>query len=614
MSASPTGQPRWLNEMEEAFRGGAPGCVLTFNIYDYVVAPGTPPCRLRDFLGEYFRRRGSELVVYFSRAAGCELWTGDADDAAVREAAQRFERASGLRLEPQRAAGADAGARRHPLDELRESLAGLTRLLQQRGASVALIIDYAHFVVPATQGMAALASPDQLLAVETLHRWGIDQVIRAAGNRVVLLADEGHVNELLVGQGSGYRPITVDLPGCEERQAFIDQLAGLARHRRGEIAALAGELPLGEAAELTTGLGLGDIERLFRTAAARGATVGRDAIRAAKAEAIRALGRDLVEVFETSSGFQAVAGLPHVVEYLGGLTQLLRMGSRTVPRAVLLAGVPGVGKTFIVKAWAHELGWNCLALRAVRSKWVGESERNLERVLNIVRSLTPCILFTDEVDAVVGKREAGGDSGVSERIFARILEFTSMEEHRGRIVWVGATNRPDLLDPAVVDRFGVVIPFLTPSPADIGPLMTVLARQLDRSLASDVRFDQLAELEPLRCTSARALLEVISMAANWTDQDAGRPDNPIDHDHLHQAVLDHLRDFDPDEHEFIALTALRLTSFASLLPWRRRHERRPGYALPAYLAAFVDPESGALDQDAVATRLRQLGQRLGQRR
>lgn len=103
------------------------------------------------------------------------------------------------------------------------------------------------------------------------------------------------------------------------------------------------------------------------------------------------------------------------------------------------------------------------------------------------------------------------------------------------------------------------------------------------------------------------------MAANRTDQDAGSPGNPVDHQHLREAVCDHLRDFDPDEHEFIALTALRLTSFASLLPWRRRHAARPDYDLPTYLQEIVAAESGELKPQALAMRLRLLEQRLGRR-
>ncbi|MBM3676888.1 MAG: ATP-binding protein [Actinobacteria bacterium] len=600
--------PRWLREMDRAFRAGIPGCVLTFNIHDYVLAPGVPPSRLRPFLAQHFKRQDIELVVFFSRAGGCELWLADLDERGARQTVERFERHTGLRAHGDAAGGAEVGRESGATADLREALPALTRLLRQRNVRTAVIVDYAHFLAPATQGMSAIASPDHVLAVETLHRWSLDETIRMAGNRVVVLGDDGHLSELIVGQGSGFKVIAVDLPDLATRADFIALLERLTASGRREFGRLAEDLTRDESAALTAGLGLADIDGLVRTAAVEGTPVSREAIRYAKSGAIRALGRDLVEVFETTRGLEAVAGLRHVVEYLEDVTALLRMGSRTVPRAILLAGVPGVGKTFVVKSWAHSLGWNCLAMRSIRSKWVGQSEANLERMLQLVHCLAPCILFTDEVDASIGRREAGGDSGVSERLFGRLLEFTSLEEHRGRVLWVGATNRPDLLDPALVDRFGVVLPFLAPSPPELQSFLPILAGQLGRAFAADVRLEELASLEPLRCISARGLLEVIAAAANWTDRDAGRPNSPIDHAHLLAAVLDHRADFNPLEHELIALTALRLTSFSSLLPWRTRTGVRADYPLPAYLLPLVDHETGLLGDAQVDDRLAHLRQ------
>ena len=79
-------------------------------------------------------------------------------------------------------------------------------------------------------------------------------------------------------------------------------------------------------------------------------------------------------------------------------------------------------------------------MRSVRSKWVGESERNLDRVFAITEAMTPCVFFIDEIDQALGQRGEGGDAGTSQRMLKRMMEFLAMEEHRGRVLFIAATN------------------------------------------------------------------------------------------------------------------------------------------------------------------------------
>src|SRR5262249_21903551 len=142
----------------------------------------------------------------------------------------------------------------------------------------------------------------------------------------------------------------------------------------------------------------------------------------------------------------------------------------------LLVGPPGTGKTLVAEALAKEAGFNFVRLGDVRSMWVGESERNLSHVLRVLVELAPVVVFVDEVDQMLGQRDQGwsGDSGVSARLFARILNFMGRNEHRGRIIWVAATNRPDLLDEAMLRRFDRVFPFFVPSDIDRSRILAAM--------------------------------------------------------------------------------------------------------------------------------------------
>ncbi len=122
------------------------------------------------------------------------------------------------------------------------------------------------------------------------------------------------------------------------------------------------------------------------------------------------------------------------------------------PKGILLYGPPGTGKTLLAKAVANEANANFISVKGpeLLSKWVGESERHVREMFRKAKQVAPCILFFDEIDALAPRRGLGADTHVTERVVSQLLtELDGIEELRDVFV-IAATNRPDMIDPALL--------------------------------------------------------------------------------------------------------------------------------------------------------------------
>ncbi len=116
-----------------------------------------------------------------------------------------------------------------------------------------------------------------------------------------------------------------------------------------------------------------------------------------------------------------------------------------LPMGYLVSGPIGTGKSFMVTAFAGEIGIPMVKFKNLRSKWHGVTESNLERALTILKAMAPVGVMIDEADAFLGSRNEDGDSGTSNRLFAQIASFMGNTEYRGKIIWFLLTCRPDLI-------------------------------------------------------------------------------------------------------------------------------------------------------------------------
>jgi len=146
-------------------------------------------------------------------------------------------------------------------------------------------------------------------------------------------------------------------------------------------------------------------------------------------------------------GLDAVAGHEGAKALLRETARALSQGRLdVVPMGYLICGPVGTGKSFIVQCFAKEIGIPVVELLNFRSKWQGQTEANLERVLALLDAIGPVAVVVDEADAALGTRETGGaDSGVSERVFASLAAFMGDTRRRGKVIWFLMTSRPDLV-------------------------------------------------------------------------------------------------------------------------------------------------------------------------
>lgn len=187
--------------------------------------------------------------------------------------------------------------------------------------------------------------------------------------------------------------------------------------------------------------------------------------------------------------------LQEAVEWPLKYPEVFEQADAKPPKGILLYGPPGTGKTLLARAVATESEANFISIKGpeLLSKWVGESERAVREVFRKAKQAAPSIVFFDEIDAIAPVRGGGyGDSHVTERVISQLLtEMDGLEELRGVVV-IAATNRPDIIDPALL-RPGRFDKLLYVPPPDLEARKEILKIHLKKKpLAEDVDIEELA--------------------------------------------------------------------------------------------------------------------------
>jgi len=222
----------------------------------------------------------------------------------------------------------------------------------------------------------------------------------------------------------------------------------------------------------------------------------REALALIEPSAIREMFTEVADVrWDDVGGLnEAKRILKESIEWPALYPDLFRKAGVAPPRGILLFGPPGVGKTLLAKAVATESGVNFISVKgpALMSRWVGETERSVRELFHKAKLASPCIVFLDEIDSVAPRRGGNDASAVTDRTIAQLLtEMDGIQELKGVVV-LAATNRKDLVDPALLraGRFDFLIELPPPDPAARLAIFKVHTR--GRPLGDDVNLAELA--------------------------------------------------------------------------------------------------------------------------
>ena len=169
----------------------------------------------------------------------------------------------------------------------------------------------------------------------------------------------------------------------------------------------------------------------------------------------------------------------------------------TKPPGILLSGPPGCGKTLLAKALANEAGLNFLSIKGpeLMNMYVGETERAVRQVFERARNSSPCVVFFDEIDALCPRRSQTGESSVTARVVNQMLTELDGMAPRNQVYFLGATNRPDMIDPALLrpGRIDKILHIGLPNYSErIDILKTLTKDRTQPKINSDVKFEELA--------------------------------------------------------------------------------------------------------------------------
>jgi transitional endoplasmic reticulum ATPase len=318
-----------------------------------------------------------------------------------------------------------------------------------------------------------------------------------------------------------------------------DHLAGATHGFVGaDLEALAREAAMAALRRLMPSIDLASAEVPYERLMELEVTMGDflDALREIEPSAMREVFTEVADVSwdEVGGMEEAKTALREAVEWPLLYAEVLAHAGAQPAKGILLTGPPGTGKTLLAKAAAHESGVNFISVKGpeLLSKWVGESEKGVREVFKKARQAAPCIVFLDEIDALAPRRGGGGGEGhVSERVVSQLLtELDGIEELRG-VMTLAATNRSDILDPALLrpGRFDIQIEIPAPDRAARRAILEVHTRH--RPLADDADLDALAaETEGFVGADIAGLCREATMEAarrfigqaKSTDRDLGR--------------------------------------------------------------------------------------------
>jgi hypothetical protein len=470
---APSATPTWAAELKLAYESGASSQFILFgNVHDRV-AVDERLVSLADFLEDTLLK-GFGVVLSYDLGSGLNIerggdvvakWKGAELKQQMREPLQAMQW----------------------IDRYLRYLGNLRALgTNEKTPNVAVIVRSVDHIVPADG-----AGFEHGSITSMLRAWSCDSPFADLPFTSLLIADNLNDVEPLIANTSQTVRTRVPLPDATALEQALTIL------RKQSPRAFAADANLAQIAGMLAGVTVSSLDSLTRIRHHEGKPLADADLARLKKELVERDSAGLVEFIDSKRTLDDYHGQQALKTWLRQDIALWRAGDiKALPMGYLLCGPVGTGKTFLVECLAGEAGVPVVKLKNFRDRWVGSSEGNLEKIFRLIRALGRCMVFIDEADQTLGKRDSGSnDSGLSGRIYSMIAQEMSDSGNRGRVLWLLASSRPDLIE---VDlkrpgRIDVKVPLLpTSTAAESAQLIGMLAKRygLDLSAAD------LARLEP----------------------------------------------------------------------------------------------------------------------
>jgi hypothetical protein len=488
--ASAAKLPVWAKKLIELYESNATGQFIIYgNIGDRMLLPVLPTPRLgtlSDFLLCVLLTR-FDVVLSFDPGNGIRVEKGGETFAKWPhfEESQKDWRAPRPAVET--------------LTRYFRYCANLTRL-NQPSIQVGCIIKNANFLVPSLVG----GFDYDLSALACLIRdWAGDALLANHSLATFLLTENLHDLHPLLARNPRAAQLKIDLPDVDQ---ISDALQFLGRASPTALSSLKSDFPA--AAAQLAGSTLGALESVIKTREHGKKVLTSNDLSDIKCELVEKDTEGLIALIDSRHTLADIYGLEKIKTWLRQDIELWRKNdTAALPKGYLLCGPVGTGKTFLVECLAGEGGVPIVKLKNFRDKWVGSSEGNLEKIFRLVHALGRCYVFIDEADQSLGRREgSSGDSGVSGRLYSMLAEEMGSSTNRGKVIWVLASSRPDLIE---VDlkrpgRVDVKIPlFPTTTPREGFDLLRMLCSKRGLDVPASA-FDTLHDSIPSLLTPGAA--------------------------------------------------------------------------------------------------------------
>jgi AAA+ superfamily predicted ATPase len=440
--------------------------------------------------------------------------------------------------------------------------ANLARLNRER-VQVGCIIKSADLLAPALQGgfdydLSALAS--------LIRDWSSESLLAGHSLATFLVAENlNDLHPLIVNNPRAAR-IKIALPSPDDLTEAFEILNSAYPCALQEFSG-----KLQNVAQQLAGSTLGAIETLLKTREhAHRCLEGNDLVQLKK-QLVENDCNGLIEFIESRKTLDDIYGQEKVKAWLRQDIALWQQSDlAAMPKGYLLCGPVGTGKTFMVECLAGEARVPVVKLKNFRDKWVGSTEGNLERIFRLLQALGRCYVFVDEADQAIGRRDSNsGDSGISGRIYSMLAEEMGSSTSRGKLVWILASSRPDLIE---VDlkrpgRIDVKIPLF---PTTTSQESFTLIRALCQKRAINIQDSDFASLEgliPLLLTPGAA--ETLAVKIYRIVRTSGC--SPLDA--IRTCLTDYQNPVPPETMEFQIRLAVREASDLEFVPTSFRAPR-----------------------------------------